>query len=170
MPPTIVEAQSSQVAEVTEFSNVSIQCKFSGTPKPTVSWRRDDGMPIRLIGETELSQPTTTLTRPTLTSSTFTKLQTASASDSLQDVSNSTDNVVNSWQSNLDDSFGGTSVSSSSSSSFGQLLVDEVRSERLALSRVDRSMSGIYVCTATNGIPPQTSKRVPLYVKCKFKN
>lgn len=50
MPPTIIESQTSQVTEVIEHSNVSIQCKANGHPKPTISWRRDDGIPIRLNG------------------------------------------------------------------------------------------------------------------------
>ena len=50
VPPSIIEAQSSQAAEVAEHSNVSIQCKASGQPKPIVTWRRSDGAPIRLVG------------------------------------------------------------------------------------------------------------------------
>lgn len=50
VPPTIIESQSSQVADVTEHANVSIQCKANGYPRANISWRRDDGLPIRLNG------------------------------------------------------------------------------------------------------------------------
>lgn len=38
------------MAEVVEHSNVTIQCKANGHPRPTISWRREDGEPIRLSG------------------------------------------------------------------------------------------------------------------------
>jgi hypothetical protein len=38
------------VAEVIEKSNVTLQCKASGHPKPTIGWRREDGEPIKLTG------------------------------------------------------------------------------------------------------------------------
>lgn len=38
------------MAEVDEHSNVTIQCRASGHPKPTISWRREDGLPIKLNG------------------------------------------------------------------------------------------------------------------------
>lgn len=50
VPPTIIESQSSQVADAVEHANVSIQCKANGHPPATITWRRDDGLPIRLYG------------------------------------------------------------------------------------------------------------------------
>lgn len=50
MPPTINESQTNQVVETTEHSNVNIQCKANGHPRPGVVWRRDDGTPIKLSG------------------------------------------------------------------------------------------------------------------------
>lgn len=46
----------------------------------------------------------------------------------------------------------------------------EVKSEKLTLVDIDRSMAGIYVCTASNGIPSPAIKRIPIYVKCKDSN
>lgn len=46
--------------------------------------------------------------------------------------------------------------------------LSEVKSDRLTLINVHRSMGGQYVCSASNGIPSQTSKTIPLYVKCEF--
>lgn len=45
--------------------------------------------------------------------------------------------------------------------------MNEIKSDKLTLLNVDRSMAGLYVCNAFNGIPSQVSKRIPLYVKCK---
>lgn len=38
------------MAEVAEHSNVTVQCQANGHPRPSVVWRRDDGLPIRLSG------------------------------------------------------------------------------------------------------------------------
>lgn len=61
VPPSIVEAQTSQMAELAEHSNVSLQCKTAGNPKPNVVWHRDDGLPIKLNGSNlanQITQPT----------------------------------------------------------------------------------------------------------------
>lgn len=92
---------SSQVVEINEYSDTQLNCRFNSSPQASVSWRRDDGLPIKLKSG--------------------------------------------------DDHY-----------------VEQVRGERLALSSVDRSMGGIYVCFASNGIPPLASKKIPLYVKCKY--
>ena len=39
------------MAEALESSNVSLQCKASGHPRPTIGWRREDGEPIKLRGD-----------------------------------------------------------------------------------------------------------------------
>lgn len=46
--------------------------------------------------------------------------------------------------------------------------MNEIKSEKLSLLNVDRTLAGLYVCTANNGIPSQVSKRIPVYVKCKL--
>lgn len=50
VPPRIIEAQTTQMAEIAEHFNVSIQCKANGHPRPSIVWRREDGQPIRLNG------------------------------------------------------------------------------------------------------------------------
>lgn len=50
VPPSIIENQSSQVAELLEHADVAFQCKANGHPKPSIIWRRDDGNPIQLSG------------------------------------------------------------------------------------------------------------------------
>ena len=42
---------------------------------------------------------------------------------------------------------------------------NDVKSDKLALINVDRTMAGLYVCTASNGIPNQVSRQIPVYVK-----
>lgn len=46
----IIESQTSQVVEAIEYANVSIQCKADAHPRATITWRRDDGSPIKLRG------------------------------------------------------------------------------------------------------------------------
>lgn len=50
MPPTIIESHTSQVVEANERANLSVVCKASGHPVPSIVWRRDDGAPIALVG------------------------------------------------------------------------------------------------------------------------
>ena len=40
----------------------------------------------------------------------------------------------------------------------------------LDLVRISRFDSGVYLCVASNGVPPIVSKRVRLYVDCEFVN
>lgn len=51
----IVESQSSQQVTVDEYSNVTLTCKTSAHPKATTTWKRDDGLPIRLNGRPSVS-------------------------------------------------------------------------------------------------------------------
>lgn len=39
--------------------------------------------------------------------------------------------------------------------------------EDLVLHKVTRSEMGVYVCIASNGVPPPVSKRLMLFVNCK---
>lgn len=43
-----------------------------------------------------------------------------------------------------------------------------VEGERLALSGVQRSDMGGFLCIASNGIPPSVSKRYDVQVNCKY--
>lgn len=38
------------MVEAIEYTNVSIQCKADAHPRATITWRRDDGSPIKLRG------------------------------------------------------------------------------------------------------------------------
>lgn len=51
---------------------------------------------------------------------------------------------------------------------FPQLVVKVVDGERLALSGVQRTDMGGYLCIASNGIPPSVSKRYDVQVNCKW--
>lgn len=43
-----------------------------------------------------------------------------------------------------------------------------IEGEKLALSGVQRSDMGGYLCIASNGIPPSVSKRYDIQVNCKY--
>ncbi|KAK1137145.1 hypothetical protein K0M31_001670, partial [Melipona bicolor] len=48
VPPNIEDYQSSSDVIVREGANVSLTCKATGSPKPTISWKRDDGSKISI--------------------------------------------------------------------------------------------------------------------------
>lgn len=43
-----------------------------------------------------------------------------------------------------------------------------MQGEVLALNNVQRSDMGVYLCIATNGVPPSVSKRFQVQVHCKY--
>lgn len=48
VPPNIDDSQSSSDAIVREGSNVTLTCKATGSPTPSIRWRRDDGSKISI--------------------------------------------------------------------------------------------------------------------------
>lgn len=48
--------------------------------------------------------------------------------------------------------------------------VSKVEGETLFLSKVTRSEMGVYLCIASNGVPPPVSKRIMLHVHCEYFN
>ncbi|KAL1508973.1 hypothetical protein ABEB36_003784 [Hypothenemus hampei] len=48
VPPDILDYPTSTDMVVREGSNVSLQCAATGSPDPTISWRRESGEPITL--------------------------------------------------------------------------------------------------------------------------
>lgn len=46
-------------------------------------------------------------------------------------------------------------------------VVNVVDGELLQIGRVSRLHMGVYLCIASNGVPPSISKRVALRVQCK---
>ena len=48
VPPRIEDAQSSSDKVRTEGSDVVLECHASGSPTPTVTWKREDGHPINI--------------------------------------------------------------------------------------------------------------------------
>lgn len=61
VPPNIEDYQTSSDAIVREGANVSLTCKATGSPKPNISWKRDDNSLISvnktLSGEYILLHP-----------------------------------------------------------------------------------------------------------------
>ncbi|XP_076675466.1 lachesin isoform X2 [Andrena cerasifolii] len=94
VPPNIEDYQTSSDAIVREGANVSLTCKATGSPKPNISWKRDNGFQI----------------------------------------------------------------------SINKTLKTEWKGETLEIARISRLDMGIYLCIATNGVPPTVSKQIKVSV------
>ena len=53
VPPDILDYPTSTDMVVTEGSNVTLKCVATGSPTPTITWRREGGEPISLPGGAE---------------------------------------------------------------------------------------------------------------------
>ncbi|XP_076222593.1 lachesin [Nomia melanderi] len=95
VPPNIEDFQTSSDAVVRENANVSLTCKATGRPKPSIIWKRDDGSMINI---------------------------------------NKTLSVL------------------------------EWPGETLEMTRISRLDMGVYLCIATNGVPPSVSKQIKVSV------
>ncbi|XP_076289986.1 lachesin [Lasioglossum baleicum] len=95
VPPNIVDYQTSSDVVVQEGVNVSLSCKASGSPKPQISWKKEDGSKITI---------------------------------------NKT------------------------------LSVMEWKGESLEITRISRLDMGVYLCIASNGVPPTVSKQIKVSV------
>lgn len=52
VPPDIVDSGSSGEVIVREGDNVTLHCAASGTPPPTIAWRREDLAQMTVAGQT----------------------------------------------------------------------------------------------------------------------
>ncbi|XP_006560786.2 lachesin isoform X3 [Apis mellifera] len=95
VPPNIEDYQTSSDVIVREGANVTLTCKATGSPKPSISWKRDDGSMISI---------------------------------------NKTYSVME-WE-----------------------------GEMLEITRISRLDMGVYLCIATNGVPPTVSKQIRVSV------
>ncbi|CAD1477294.1 unnamed protein product, partial [Heterotrigona itama] len=95
VPPNIEDYQSSSDIIVREGANVTLTCKATGSPKPAISWKRDDGSKISI-------------------NKTFSVLE---------------------W-----------------------------KGDTLDITRISRLDMGVYLCIATNGVPPTVSKQIKVSV------
>ena len=55
VPPDIIDGESSGDVMVTEGSNTTLRCIASGFPQPTITWRREDNLPIQNHGTNQLN-------------------------------------------------------------------------------------------------------------------
>ena len=53
VPPDILDYPTSNDMVVKEGSNVTLKCSATGSPAPTITFRREDGEPIILPGGAE---------------------------------------------------------------------------------------------------------------------
>lgn len=53
VPPDILDYPTSTDMVVKEGSNVTLKCEATGSPQPTIIFRREDGEPILLPGNIE---------------------------------------------------------------------------------------------------------------------
>ncbi|XP_076266822.1 neurotrimin-like [Rhynchophorus ferrugineus] len=58
VPPDILDYPTSADMVVDESSDVTLRCVASGSPEPTVTWKREDGELITLPNETEVANVT----------------------------------------------------------------------------------------------------------------
>lgn len=56
VPPDILDYPTSTDMVVREGSNVTLKCAASGSPTPTITWRRESGDPIAVFGHKEGTQ------------------------------------------------------------------------------------------------------------------
>ncbi|XP_064460077.1 uncharacterized protein LOC135370296 [Ornithodoros turicata] len=94
IPPSVVDSEENQQVLVQEGEKLSLRCPTTGLPKPTVTWRRDDTLPIP----------------------------------------------------------------------FGSWYLTSLEGDTFNVSRVVRDHMGVYVCIASNGVPPPAMKKVSLEV------
>lgn len=57
VPPDILDYPTSSDMVVREGSNVTLKCAATGSPKPTIVWRREDGDMIPVSGGQEGNSP-----------------------------------------------------------------------------------------------------------------
>ncbi|XP_026675546.1 lachesin-like isoform X2 [Ceratina calcarata] len=95
VPPNIEDYQTSSDAIVREGANVTLTCKATGSPKPSISWKREDGSKISINKTLSMSE----------------------------------------W-----------------------------KGETLEIMRISRLDMGVYLCIATNGVPPTVSKQIKVSV------
>ncbi|XP_046400342.1 neurotrimin isoform X5 [Ischnura elegans] len=55
VPPDILDYQTSTDMVVREGTNVTLRCAATGSPRPSIVWRREDGEQIPMVGNTEVS-------------------------------------------------------------------------------------------------------------------
>ncbi|XP_055298956.1 neurotrimin-like isoform X2 [Sitodiplosis mosellana] len=55
VPPDILDYPTSNDMVVKEVSNVTLKCSATGSPPPSITWRREDGDAIKLPGGNEVS-------------------------------------------------------------------------------------------------------------------
>uniref|UniRef100_A0A8W7PDK7 Ig-like domain-containing protein n=1 Tax=Anopheles coluzzii TaxID=1518534 RepID=A0A8W7PDK7_ANOCL len=72
VPPNIDDSVSSSDVIVREGANVTLRCKATGSPPPSIKWKRDDNTKIAITRNNSASSPPTTIPPSTTESITTT--------------------------------------------------------------------------------------------------
>ncbi|KAJ3628424.1 hypothetical protein MTP99_015728 [Tenebrio molitor] len=148
VPPDILDYPTSTDMVVREGSNVSLRCAATGSPEPTIAWRREGGEAIPLGNGQEV--PPDILDYPTSTDMVVRE----GSNVSLRCAATGSPEPTIAWRRE-----GGEAIPLGN----GQE-VPSIDGTTFNISKVNRLHMGPYLCIASNGVPPSVSKRIMLRV------
>uniref|UniRef100_A0A1B0CN08 Putative opioid-binding protein/cell adhesion molecule n=1 Tax=Lutzomyia longipalpis TaxID=7200 RepID=A0A1B0CN08_LUTLO len=184
VPPDILDYPTSTDMVVREGSNVTLKCAATGSPTPTITWRREGGESITLPGGAEVLS----VEGSTFTISRVNRLHMGAY---LCIASNGVPPTVSKrimliihfppmiWvQNQLVGALEGQKITLECQSEAypksinywtrekGEIVpqVLSVEGSTFTISRVNRLHMGAYLCIASNGVPPTVSKRIMLII------
>ncbi|KAF7386170.1 hypothetical protein HZH68_013302 [Vespula germanica] len=196
VPPDILDYPTSTDMEVREGSNVTLRCAATGTPKPTVTWRREAGGTITLSNwhEENIHIPSAQIAIMDINHADNNgevyaiKREIALWSPVLPACARKIDLFVKSFAfaaafnvgDLLDYDIAHRSVQCSfvttESGTMNIVQMDvlsvsvaSIEGSYLEITDVTRLHMGPYLCIASNGVPPTVSKRIVLIVHCNLK-
>nr|CAD7438395.1 unnamed protein product [Timema bartmani] len=192
VPPDILDYPTSTDMVVREGTNVTLRCAATGSPPPTITWRREGGESIPMgnglerTTQTKSEQGSTSAKgRPTYhhhaidmtnqSLSSVTSLTINMTNQSLSSVTSLTIDMANQSLSSVTSLT--IDMANQSLSSVTSLAIDRfpftlkitsssasVEGPVFNITRVNRLHMGAYLCIASNGVPPTVSKRIMLIV------
>lgn len=143
MPPDINDELSSSDTLATEGMRVVLNCAAEGNPTPTIAWMREDGKKIRLCSSDKPDRPGGHVDQDRQTKDKWNR-----------DIP---------LQYRRRKGGGGGSKRGKEKKKHCESVQNHYGPE-LELRQISRHDSGVYLCIASNGVPPSVSKRVRLYV------
>lgn len=137
---------------VAEASNVTLKCAATGSPQPTITWRREGGEPISLLDGAEGIQCTR-----------ISSICTTLKNENFQNIAARTFLSILIGNHIFPNAFC-RSIKMTITINHAVLSME---GSSITIPRVNRLQMGAYLCIASNGVPPTVSKRVMLIVHCK---